>query len=550
MKSLLYLQLLLVSVASAGFRFQGTELGPIDPETEHLSKRSEPFNGWGTFDQLLDHAHPDLGTFKQRYWYGTEFWKGPGSPIIVTTPGEQSAEDFNTTYLGTKRLSGVFAKELGGAVIVLEHRYWGESSPFDTLSVKNLQHLTLNNSIKDLSYFAKNLVLPFDPSGGSSPAEAPWIFSGCSYAGGLASWSSVLDPGTYWAYHASSAVVQSIEDFWTYFVPVMEATPQNCSADLQAVITHVDETLLNGSPKVKADLKAKFKLEDLTDADFAGALEWGTWTWQKAQFHTIKSQGSSPYHQFCDYVENMYLREKNSYVRKVPGPEGVGLQKALDGYAQWMTNILLPSFCESYRYPEFQGSMNTLCLQQQNRSNPLFTDLAVNNTGNRQWNWMLCNQPFEWWQTGSPPDLPTLVSRYVNVDYWRSQCEYWFPLEADFNSSYTYSLARGKDATDVNAFTGGWLATNSTRIMHVNGELDPWRGATLSAIDRPGGPAKSQGGRVVKLLKGGTHCSDTYGQNWEVSEGARRLKDEEVAIMKMWVGQFYAERGKEWKGGF
>jgi len=73
----------------------GMEVGPIDPETEHLSKRAEPFTGYGTFDQLIDHANPSLGTFKQRYWYGIEFWKGPGSPIFVVNPGEQSASNFN-----------------------------------------------------------------------------------------------------------------------------------------------------------------------------------------------------------------------------------------------------------------------------------------------------------------------------------------------------------------------------------------------------------------------------------------------------------------------
>lgn len=35
----------------------------------------------GYFDQLLDHDKPELGTFKQRYFWSTEYWKGPGSPV-------------------------------------------------------------------------------------------------------------------------------------------------------------------------------------------------------------------------------------------------------------------------------------------------------------------------------------------------------------------------------------------------------------------------------------------------------------------------------------
>lgn len=269
MKLPLFGPFFLAGVAGAVFnRFKGMEIGPIDPVTEHLSKRAESFNGWGTFDQLLDHSHPELGTFKQRFWYGTEFWKGPGSPIILVNPGEQSAARFNTTYTTTQRLAGLFAKELGGAVVIMEHRYWGESSPFDKLTVKNLQYLSLANSIKDISYFAAQFAPPFDTSGKSSPTNAPWIFSGGSYSGALAGWSATLDPGTIWAYHGSSGVVEAVGDFWQYFVPVLEATPQNCSADVQAVVAHVDKVMMHGSQKERLALKAKFKLSDLTDADF------------------------------------------------------------------------------------------------------------------------------------------------------------------------------------------------------------------------------------------------------------------------------------------
>lgn len=37
--------------------------------------------GAATFDQLIDHNNPSLGTFKQRYWYNTTYYKGPGSPV-------------------------------------------------------------------------------------------------------------------------------------------------------------------------------------------------------------------------------------------------------------------------------------------------------------------------------------------------------------------------------------------------------------------------------------------------------------------------------------
>ncbi|KAI0886394.1 serine carboxypeptidase S28-domain-containing protein [Annulohypoxylon maeteangense] len=522
-------QLLLASGASASFmrHTAGMQIGPIDEDTFLVASNGTA--GWGTFEQLLDHSNPDLGTFSQRYWYGAQYWKGPGSPVILVNPGEQAADGFNITYTTNQRLTGLFAEKLGAAVVVLEHRYWGESSPFDSLTVANLKYLTLENSIKDNTYFANNFDTPFDTTGKSSAKDAPWIFTGGSYPGALAGWIAAKDPGTFWAYYGTSGVVEAIGDFWQYFVPVQEATPQNCSTDLNAVIDYVDSVLLHGSPKEKTQLKAKFQLTNLEDADFAAALENGPWTWQSGQFYSSTSLGYNPYYRFCDYIENQFPNTTNA----VPGPEGVGLAKALDGYAKWFLTIELPGLCEGYGY--FDGKYNTDCLQSLNASNPIYHDLSPSNAGNRQWNWMLCNEPFEYWQDGAPKDQPTLVSRLVNKAYWRSQCPLWFPEPE-------YGIAQGKSAEDVNTYTGGWLETNTTRLMMANGQWDPWRDATLSSKFRPDGPKESTTEFPIRVVEHGTHCSDLYGQNWAVNPGVKAVADAQVANMATWVQEFYDQK--------
>jgi hypothetical protein len=40
-------------------------------------------NGSGTFEQYIDHNNPGLGTFAQRFWWNSEFWAGPGSPVSI-----------------------------------------------------------------------------------------------------------------------------------------------------------------------------------------------------------------------------------------------------------------------------------------------------------------------------------------------------------------------------------------------------------------------------------------------------------------------------------
>ena len=77
-------------------------------------------------------------------------------------------------------------------------------------------------------------------------------------------------PGTFWGYVGSSATVETISNFYEYFIPTLEAMPKNCSADINAVINYVDNTLLHGARKEKQTLKDKFMLGNLEDADFAG----------------------------------------------------------------------------------------------------------------------------------------------------------------------------------------------------------------------------------------------------------------------------------------
>ncbi|KLU89454.1 endoprotease, partial [Magnaporthiopsis poae ATCC 64411] len=459
--------LLATTISAVSFHRRGVEVGPIIEDDDDFSLSSilpgagaDPINGWGEFDQLIDHNTPQLGTFKQRFWYGTQYWNGTGSPIILMNPGEQAADRFNATYTTKKRLTGLMAERMGAAVVVIEHRYWGESSPFKELTSENLKYLTLNNSIQDMNYFARNFKAPFDDAeGATAPDRVPWVFSGGSYTGALSGWIASTAPGTFWAFHSTSGVVQAVQDFWAMFVPVEEAMPRNCSRDVAAVVDYVDGVLVSGSAAQKDQLKAKFMLEGLTDADFGMALEYGPWTLQSTDFYsankTLGGVGYNAFHRFCDYVENVWPGSTTTLA--IPGEAGVGTHKAIEGYAKWFTEIALPGTCEGYGYPEWKGNYTTGCYQNQNASNPQYRDLRYNNTINRQWMWMLCNEPFGFWQDGAPKGRPSIVSRLVDEKYWMDQCELYFP-------GGDYGYARGRTVDALNAWTGGWSDLHIPRL--------------------------------------------------------------------------------------
>ncbi len=86
-------------------------------------------------------------------------------------------------YVTNRTINGVVAQQFGGAAIVLEHRYFGESNPYPNLNVDSLKYQTVAQAIEDHVYFAQNVVLPQVNGDGVGPDKAPWILIGGSYPG-------------------------------------------------------------------------------------------------------------------------------------------------------------------------------------------------------------------------------------------------------------------------------------------------------------------------------------------------------------------------------
>lgn len=113
--------------------------------------------------------------------------------------------------------------------------------------------------------------------------------------------------------------------------------PKNCSSDVTSVIDYIDNILLSNDTSAKQAIKEKFALGGVqSDADFMAVLEYGPWQWQGIQFYS----GYSSFFEFCDSVENVGPLYPNATT--IPGEEGVGLEKALEGYAKWVSEYLVP----------------------------------------------------------------------------------------------------------------------------------------------------------------------------------------------------------------
>ena len=99
-----------------------------------------------TLDNYIDHInHFDTRKFKQRYWYTDSLWDGDG-PMFVYICGESRG--------GFPKDLSFFMKlvnETKAIGVSLEHRYYGQSVPFNDLTLDNLQYLSHRQALDDLA---------------------------------------------------------------------------------------------------------------------------------------------------------------------------------------------------------------------------------------------------------------------------------------------------------------------------------------------------------------------------------------------------------------
>ncbi|KAG6860254.1 hypothetical protein C0995_013704 [Termitomyces sp. Mi166 len=528
------------------------------PVTSRNGTVLPPYNTTYEFDQLIDHNNPSLGTFKQRFWHTYEFYE-PGGPIILMTPGETNADGtlppflFPSSsfpdkfkpqgydhYLTNLTINGQIAQQQNASVILLEHRFYGFSNPRPDLTVESLKLHTLQQAIDDLVYFAENVNLPMPGGDNVGPDVAPWILIGGSYSGALTSWTMVNKTGVFWAGYASSGVVEAILDFWEYFEPVRLNMPKNCSADIQAVIAHVDQVFTGTNQTAIQALKNNFGLGNMTHLDdVAGALRNNLWDWQSMQ---VYSGPGTQFYEFCDALE-----VNNG---QVASESGWGLDHALDAWGTYWR--------ETY-YRELCGTLDAEdCLGTYDGSQFYYTDTEVDNA-NRSWFWIVCNEvgylqvcPAAIGPEGAPEGHPTLVTRLVQPPYDLRQCKLMFPgafpEDVNVQVNRTNELYKGWDVRlDRLFFANGMrktiLNTHDRNISIENVSFstgDPWKDATVSAagIDVP-----STASQPI-AVGDGFHCSDLLTMSGTVDATVRAVQTEALGFMKTWLAS-WKPQGKD-----
>ncbi|KAH7415326.1 hypothetical protein KP509_14G037900 [Ceratopteris richardii] len=134
--------------------------------------------------QTLDHFSPrESVRFSQRFFEFLDYFEAPNGPIFLIIWGESTCYGILNDYIA------VLAKRFGAALVSLEHRYYGPSSPFQDLKTENLKYLNSKQALSDLATFRNHYQALINKRyKRSSNVDNLWFTFGGSYAGALSAW--------------------------------------------------------------------------------------------------------------------------------------------------------------------------------------------------------------------------------------------------------------------------------------------------------------------------------------------------------------------------
>lgn len=365
------------------------------------------------FNQTLDHYSPyDHRKFRQRYYEFLDYFRAPDGPVFLRICGEGPCNGIPNDYLG------VLAKKFEAAVVSLEHRYYGKSSPFNSLATENLRYLSSKQALFDLAAFRQYYQDSLNVRLNRSNVDNPWFFFGVSYPGALSAWFRLKFPHLTCGSLASSAVVRAVYEFPEFDQQIGESAGPECKAALQETNQLLERGLkVNGKA-----VKELFNASELDiDADFLYFI---------ADAAVMAFQYGNPDKLCTPLVE----AKKNG-------------SDLVEAYAKYVKE-----FC-----------MGVFGLSAKTYSRKHLRDTAVTeDSADRLWWFQVCTE-VAYFQVAPAND--SVRSQQINTEYHLDVCK----------SLFGKGVYPEVDATNL-YFGGDKIA--ATKIIFTNGSQDPWRHAS------------------------------------------------------------------------
>ncbi|KAI4164235.1 MAG: hypothetical protein LQ342_002200 [Letrouitia transgressa] len=483
--------------------------------------------------------------FPLRYWFDATYYKD-GGPVIVLQSGETD---------GTGRLpflqKGIvyqLAKATNGIGVILEHRYYGTSFPTPDLSTENLRFLTTEQALADMAYFAQTVKFNGLEDKDLTAPKTPYIGYGGSYAGAFVAYLRVQYPDVYWGNIStvlanlvswltmvkgtigSSAVTEAIYDFWRYYEPIRIYGPPDCISNQQKLINIVDNILLQNDTTRISQLKSAFNLENLTyNDDFAQVVSNPIGAWQGRNWDPAVNDPS--FFDYCNNITSSFVVNNSTLNLTTTTEELI----AAGGYGDQVSQLTVPMLnFINFVITGFVETCDETLDQCYSTHNKTAYELdGLDRADYRSWPYQYCTE-YGYFQTGSgvPKDQLPLISRLLTLEYLSIICR-----EA-------FNITEPPDVDRVNKYGG--FNISYPRLAFVDGEIDPWRGASPHsplASDRP-----DTTDEPFILIDDAVHHWDENGlfPNETTADlppaPVREAQAEEVEFVKAWLDEFYVQK--------
>lgn len=359
------------------------------------------------FEQKLDHTSPqDKRTFTQRYYVNRTNALNSNSPVFFYICGESTCHNSNV-------LRGAvieYAQKYKGAIVALEHRYYGKSQPFAKLTTNNLAYLSTNQAIADLANFQRNISQTMGLNG-------PWIAIGGSYPGNLAAYYRLKHPELVVAALASSAPVKAEAEFDEYDAHVTKVVGPRCADHMREAVKEIENSL--GSPEKLGKIKKEFKAQKIqNNIDFLYVV---------ADIGAIAAQYGYV-DQLCDSLRNA--------------------SSALEGYADFAR----------YIYLLWNLSPEQISIGSASSVDP---EDYLEGFGMRQWLYQSCSE-YGFWQTAHK--TASTRSSLIDLEYHNNICNRLFGLTKEVSTEHI-NQTYYRDLLDPD---------KASNILFTNGSTDPW----------------------------------------------------------------------------
>eukprot|EP00931_Biecheleriopsis_adriatica_P101587 TRINITY_DN76698_c0_g1_i1.p1 TRINITY_DN76698_c0_g1~~TRINITY_DN76698_c0_g1_i1.p1 ORF type:complete len:506 (-),score=64.70 TRINITY_DN76698_c0_g1_i1:241-1758(-) len=437
------------------------------------------------YNQTVDHfrSYAQSEVFPERYIIDRQFWHGAedGGPIFFFT-GAEGGDIVGVA--GAYGHVGEVAQRLGGMVVFMEARFFGESQPFGKVRSyepfsDRIGLLSIEQILLDYVNIISAVRDEFDSSW-----KCPTIAFGGSLAGTLSAMMRLKYPTIVDMALASSAPLRGyalpgVDQFaWRKQVTMNWETlsdKENCP--VASLIRRGFEALQNADPEA---VRTAFRT---CEPPYAG-------NWQDVQdlfWQVLESEAEFIYPASASLIP----KRCSEAARAAASSGSTGLDIAAAMLLSEGRCVNLTQFREQQREPDTHGWDYLSCTE------------IVHPIG--------CNNVTDFF----PPEPWTLAGTSADcMRQWNAE-----PLDKGLWIPTTFGFAHPAK-----------LAAAASRIIFAYGDLDPWH---VFAISTQNLSAQLP----VVMIPGGSHCADMAGSRQDDTEDMLAARRTEELILKDWISE-------------